>query len=65
VDDSDEALRKYAEQVAHLIDLYRKCSRTGDRRDVQDFHYQMVVVEALTSVARMKVVRVDQPEGRK
>lgn len=57
-DEADEALVKYATEVKNLLELYRAANDNPSVEAMSAFNLQFIVVEALTSVAVLPVIRV-------
>jgi len=66
MNDADEALIKYACEVDKLIKLHHRVHERLDRCALQEFHVQLMLVTAMTQVAKLPVIRVEQyKEGEK
>lgn len=55
--DDEEAIIKYALEVEKLLTLYRRVQIHLDRAGLTEFNVQFVLVEAMTAVAKLPVVR--------
>lgn len=63
-DDSDDALRKFGQEVLRLAELYDIACQTAERSAVTAFQLQMHLCHALAQVAVLRIVRADDTGER-
>lgn len=57
MNDDDDAMTQYARAVGELLRLYRRVHVQLDRCAMGDLMHQLVLVEALTAVATLPIIR--------